>query len=324
MSFWNLTGNLGIKRSTNFLGTTDDNPLVIATNGKEAVHIDQSGNVGLGTNEPGVKLHVKGDRIRLQSVDNSRILDIRADGSALDIGSNGAPLFINGTKESTFLNPNGGNVGVGMVNPKYPLDINGITNIKNGSLFVDNGVWTQNLLVALWGSVGAIIVGSNARTHFLGYVEKAGGGFNIDHPLDPANKYLNHGFVESPKMKNIYDGVITLDGNGEATVEMPEWFEHVNQDFCYQLTGIGKPSPNLYVAEEISNNRFKIAGGSENQKVSWQVTGVRNDPWARKNSLPIEQNKPQNERGYYLHPDLYNQPEERNLMRLRYPMQVPQ
>ena len=120
----------------------------------------------------------------------------------------------------------------------------------------------------------------------------------------------------------MYDGIVTLDGNGEATVEMPDWFEHVNEEYCYQLTGISSPSPNLYVAEEIANKRFKIAGGVGNQKVSWQVTGTRKDPWARKNSLPIEELKPDNERGYYLHPELYNQPEERNLMRLRYPAPI--
>jgi hypothetical protein len=44
--------------------------------------------------------------------------------------------------------------------------------------------------------------------------------FRIDHPLDPANKYLNHSAVESPDMKNIYDGVVTLDADGEAVVEL--------------------------------------------------------------------------------------------------------
>ena len=34
-----------------------------------------------------------------------------------------------------------------------------------------------------------------------GMINKGGGGFEIDHPLDPANKYLVHAFVESPDMK---------------------------------------------------------------------------------------------------------------------------
>lgn len=326
MSFWNLTGNAGTIRSANFLGTTDDNPLVIATKGKEAVHIDESGNVGIGTNEPSVKLHVRGDRIRLESSDHSRRLDIRADGSALDIETKGSSLFVNGTKEQTLLNPFGGNVGVGTLNPQASLHINGSTKIENGWLetpaVIGSGLWVDHVIIGPAFSPGGDLIVGNGLVSFSGYVRKAGGGFSIDHPLDPENKYLNHGFVESPKMKNMYDGIVTLDGNGEATVEMPDWFEHVNEEYCYQLTGISSPSPNLYVAEEIANKRFKIAGGVGNQKVSWQVTGTRKDPWARKNSLPIEELKPDNERGYYLHPELYNQPEERNLMRLRYPAPI--
>jgi hypothetical protein len=40
-------------------------------------------------------------------------------------------------------------------------------------------------------------------------------------------------------MKNLYDGVVRLDGNGEAAVELPQWFDALNQEFRYQLTAIG-------------------------------------------------------------------------------------
>jgi hypothetical protein len=42
---WELTGNAGTT-ATNFLGTSDSNPLVIKTNSSEAMRIDPSGNVG--------------------------------------------------------------------------------------------------------------------------------------------------------------------------------------------------------------------------------------------------------------------------------------
>src|SRR5262245_3537349 len=100
-----------------------------------------------------------------------------------------------------------------------------------------------------------------------GNLSKGGGSFKIDHPLDRENKYLYHSFVESPDMKNIYDGVVKLDANGEATVELPEWFGALNRDFRYLLTAVGAPAPNLYIAEEISNNRFRIAGGAPGLKV---------------------------------------------------------
>jgi hypothetical protein len=126
--------------------------------------------------------------------------------------------------------------------------------------------------------------------------------FKIDHPMDPANKYLLHSSVESSEMMNIYTGNATLDGSGEAIVQLPTWFEAVNGDFRYQLTSIGAPGPGLYIAQKISGNRFKIAGGSGGSEVSWQVTAVRHDAYAKAHPLIVEQEKSARERGYYIHP----------------------
>jgi hypothetical protein len=140
------------------------------------------------------------------------------------------------------------------------------------------------------------------KVHVAGNLSKATGSFKIDHPLDPANKYLSHSFVESPDMMNIYNGNVQLDANGEAWVQMPEWFEALNQEFRYQLTPIGASGPDLFIAEEISGNRFKIAGGVANSKVSWMVTGIRHDAYAEAHRIAVEEWKPENERGQYLHP----------------------
>jgi len=120
--------------------------------------------------------------------------------------------------------------------------------------------------------------------------------FKIDHPVDPANRYLYHCAVESPDMKNIYDGVVTLDSAGEAVVELPAWFAPLNQDFRYQLTPIGAPGPNLYIAERIRGSRFKVAGGQPGMQVSWQVTGIRHDVYAEAHRSPVEQDKAEAER----------------------------
>ena len=163
------------------------------------------------------------------------------------------------------------------------------------------------------GSAGDYAGYFNGHVLVSGNLYKGGGGFKIDHPLDPDNKYLNHSFVESPDMMNIYNGNIVLDENGEAWVELPEWFEALNRDFRYQLTPIGAPMPNLYIAQEIQGNRFKIAGGEPGMKVSWQVTGIRHDPWAEANRIPVEEEKPPEERGTYLHPEAYGLPETMGL-----------
>jgi hypothetical protein len=133
--------------------------------------------------------------------------------------------------------------------------------------------------------------------------------FVIDNPLDPANKYLYHAAVESPDMKNVYDGVVTLDGKGSAWVNLPAWFESINKDFRYQLTSIGAPGPNLYVAKEIQGNQFRIAGGQPGAKISWQVTGIRNDPYAAQHRMQVEVDKVDQERGKYLYPQGYGQPD---------------
>ncbi|MFQ5604346.1 MAG: hypothetical protein ACE5HS_13845 [bacterium] len=162
----------------------------------------------------------------------------------------------------------------------------------------------------IWGKSTSGYAGYfSGNVYVSGTLSKAAGSFKIDHPLDPANKYLSHSFVESPDMMNIYNGNIALDAKGEAVVTMPEWFDVLNKDFRYQLTAIGAPGPNLYVAEEISGNRFRIAGGTPGMKVSWQVTGIRQDAFANAHRIPVEEDKPHLERGKYLNPKELGMPE---------------
>jgi hypothetical protein len=80
-----------------------------------------------------------------------------------------------------------------------------------------------------------------------GTLRKSSDHFVIDHPLDPAGKFLEHSVVESDEMKNVYDGVVTLDRRGSAVVRLSPWFEALNTRFRYQLTPIGGPAPNLHV-----------------------------------------------------------------------------
>ncbi len=137
--------------------------------------------------------------------------------------------------------------------------------------------------------------------------------FRIDHPLDPENKYLVHSCVESPDQKTVYDGTIVLDSDGAAVVELPDYFEALNQEFRYQLTCIGGYAP-VYVSDEVDGNRFGIAGGSAGLKVCWQVTGVRNDPAALAQPMEVEMEKPFDKRGTYLNPAAYGLGEESDEM----------
>ena len=146
----------------------------------------------------------------------------------------------------------------------------------------------------------------------VGNLSKSGGSFKIDHPLDPANKYLSHSFVESPDMKNVYDGTVTTDASGTAIVTLPDWFEALNRDFRYQLTAMGQFAQAI-VASEIQNNQFMIRTDKPSVKVSWQVTGIRQDAWANAHRIPLEEDKDEKQRGYYLHPELYNQTPDKSI-----------
>jgi hypothetical protein len=145
------------------------------------------------------------------------------------------------------------------------------------------------------------------KVRVTGMIEKAGGGFKIDHPLDPANSYLVHSFVESPDMKNVYDGTVTTDARGDATVTLPSYFETLNRDFRYQLTVHGQFAQAI-VATEVQQNHFTIKTDKPTVRVSWQVTGIRKDAFAEQHRLVPEEPKAGTDRGKYLHPELHGQP----------------
>jgi len=211
----------------------------------------------------------------------------------------------------------GGTRGVyGHVEPSGELQYYGVRGFVNGGTGFNYGVY---------GSA------SGGEYNFGGYFEgdvqvtgtlyKGVGAFKIDHPLDPEGKYLCHSFVESPDMKNIYDGVIATDGNGYATITLPEWFEALNRDFRYQLTVLDEGDTEGFiqakVVRKIANNQFTIRTSSPNTEVSWQVTGIRHDKFAEANPIPVEMVKPVDEYGTYLHAEALGKPIERQLERVR-------
>jgi len=128
--------------------------------------------------------------------------------------------------------------------------------------------------------------------------------FRIDHPLDPEHKILQHVLIESNQYLNLYDGIIVLDKSGEGVVQLSDYMEALNTDFTYLLTPISSPAPNLYIKEKMHNNQFTIAGGDPGVKVSWQITGVRKDPYAVANPIIVEEQK---ETPHYLNPRAFEE-----------------
>jgi hypothetical protein len=174
---------------------------------------------------------------------------------------------------------------------------------QNGSAAVFSNIEEQRKV----GGNGQILYFQAAE--FFGNVSITGNftvsghkGFRIDHPLEPKRKWLHHAAVESDAMKNMYDGIISLNSLGKAVIRLPGWFEALNKDFRYLLTAIGTAAPNLHVSHEIENGQFGISGGNPRMKVSWQVTGTRKDAWASTHQFAAEELKSKKERGYSICP----------------------
>ncbi len=199
----------------------------------------------------------------------------------------------------------------------------GVVGESTGGVLNAGVLGTSDNAVGVWGTStnGAGVYGAstnNAAGYFQGNVTITGtctgclGLSKMDDPLDPANKYLYQSAVESPDMMNIYNGNVTTDANGEAVVTLPDYFESLNRDFRYQLTPVGQFAQAI-VWQEIKDNRFVIKTDKPGVKVSWMVTGIRNDPYSQQHAVTPEVDKPAGEQGTYLHPGAYGQPDSKTL-----------
>lgn len=203
----------------------------------------------------------------------------------------------------------------------YSTGVAGSTNSNTNAIGVYGSAGYSSAgasgCIGVYGNVLGSTVNGNYAGYFIGSITKSGGSFQIDHPQDPANKHLFHSFVESSEMKNIYDGVAVADASGNAVVNMPAYFEALNKDFRYQLTSIGSAAPNLHVKSEVSKGSFVIGGANPGQKVSWTITGVRQDHWALANPMEVEKEKSADKKGFYRHPELFGKDmgfhEDRNI-----------
>ena len=282
LNAWALAGNSGTNPSTNFLGTIDNQPLNIRTNNQSAA--------SFGTD---------------QSLFLNGILRAQLLNSTVHAGTTGlfgsavgfAPDRLSGTPQ----------VG---------------TFIEDGNLFESSGLFLNGNTAALWspgdGNLFAIydedllpggapeLVIDNAgnvqigqpgnppnnlsvtgNLSVAGTVSKGGGTFRIPHPLHP-DMYLQHSFVESPDQMNIYNGNTVTGRRGFARITMPDYFQPLNRTFRYQLTVLGRSFAEAIVWRKIVGNSFVIRTDEPGTTVSWQVTGVRDDPFARRHPVQVE------------------------------------
>ena len=290
----------------------------------ERMRITASGLVGIGTVIPASSLEVDSQSISLTAI--SAFGATAAPGS-LKNGSDGL-TSTGGTGDDTNHDTGQAVGGDGVV-----------ATAGDADGFGGNGVVGAGGIGAASDGVGGIFNGGNSVAGGDGIDAFAGSGyagyfdgnvlvfgtlsastkdFKIDHPLDPANKYLVHASVESSEMVNIYSGNITTNEQGEATVSLPSWFEALNTDFRYQLTVLEQFAQAI-VARKIQNHEFTVKTSIPNVEVSWQVTGVRHDAFAMANPLVVEEEKDARLRGFYIHPELHGAPAERQIGWARHP-----
>lgn len=296
-------------------GTTNYIPRFTAATTLGNSAIFQSGtNLGIGTTSPTSPLHldVNNSAAAIYSVNNATGISssgVYGEASQLDYYGYGGNFIGGWMGVRGIVTPSGSNSYYGVYG-----SVSGGTSpagARYGVYGTATGTGTGNRY-GIYGSAsgGAI----NYAGYFVGGVtvtgtlSKGGGSFKIDHPLDPANKYLYHSFVESPDMMNIYNGNVVTDGSGYATVLLPDWFEALNKDFRYQLTVIGDFAQAI-IAQEVQGNQFTIRTDKPNIKVSWQITGIRKDAFAEKYRIPVEEIKKDDEIGKYIHPDVFGMPE---------------
>lgn len=270
--------------------------MVLVTGGLGRMVVSDNGFVGIGTSNPGVRLDVNGQIFAKETSQGQEAALHARNGNTNLTWNNDGSHAVRGEADA---------VGSG-----YAIGVEGMATASTNPSRTAYGVYGlvagesgSNQVFGVFGQVAGGDASSFAG-YFLGRLGASIKLFQIDHPLDPANKFLNHSCVESDEMKNVYDGVAFCDSKGEAWISMPNWFEALNGQFRYQLTCIGGYAP-VYISQKLQNGRFKIAGGSPGLEVSWQVTGVRKDAYAQANPLVVEEAKKGFARGKYLHPELF-------------------
>ncbi|BDS12638.1 hypothetical protein [Aureispira anguillae] len=165
-----------------------------------------------------------------------------------------------------------------------------------GKLVVGGEILCPSVKIGALSVIGGMTAGGGISS--TGPVTGTFKAFRIDHPLDPQNKYMYHASIESDEFMNIYSGKITTNHQGLATIKLPNWMTTLNRDFRYQLTVLGKTFSKAIVWEEMDEaGQFIIKTELPNVQVSWQVSGIRQDVYARENPLQVEVEKEKTMKG---------------------------
>lgn len=203
-----------------------------------------------------------------------------------------------GTSYGVYGESNGSTTSYGGYFTASGSTARGVYALASGSTGVNYGVRGQTSSATGFAVYGVGDVGGTSKS------------FVIDHPQDPANKYLRHYCAEGPAPLNIYQGEVTTDSKGFAWIELPSYYESLNKNAKIQLTVVDESEDFVMVkvSKRVQNGRFQIRTSKPNVEVFWEVKAERNDPYMQAHPPRVEYDKEGDEKGKYQHPEVHGMP----------------
>jgi hypothetical protein len=182
-----------------------------------------------------------------------------------------------------------------------------------GYFYISNVSSTNDAVYAYTGGTGYAGY-FTGKVNITGAMSAGSKSFLIDHPLDPLNKTLRHNCVESPENLCLYRGKVMLDGEGKATVKMPDYFTALTKasEATVNLTPVGKKWFGTSCEWNSTYTEFSVYG-DPNKEVYYTVLADRNDPVMKKLYKPVEEDKGAGNicnKGELLYPEAYGYPKE--------------
>lgn len=206
------------------------------------------------------------------------------------LSKNGAPLTLNSLSARANTSAGSTNTG-GFLSSQIGVDI-----IASFYAFEQVGSHTQ-ATISLSPGGGLpntfLTFRNNGSLQVPGALSKGSGTFLIDHPLDPLNKNLRHGFVEAPEYLNIYRGVVDLEA-GRMAVDIDAafgmtdgTFAALNVEVCVFVQTQYSPEK-VWIEAPADSGKFTIVSenAQSNATVAFMVTGRRNDAFVRSSLDP--------------------------------------
>jgi CheY-specific phosphatase CheX len=240
---WNSRGNAGTTPVNNFIGTTDNQSLATRTNNVERMRILNTGNVGIGTNNPDSKLHLANTSIvttpiasTLLTLENNGDLflsmmsgSLASHNNGIIFGSSlgnerGKLLYTPFTNQMDFATNNitrmsitgAGNVGIGTAAPTAKLDIEGDIVIKKTTITA-SGI--QNALNRGGGS--SIYFNVSGTVTLNGIAGGQDGMILYLFTSSAATLIINNenaGAIAANRIATNTSATVTISGRGGATL----------------------------------------------------------------------------------------------------------